>query len=71
MPSSGEGDLPPGVSKEDAARQFGRDKNTLAWKSNLKFNKDWNYQQKANYRRLLQHYNSEEYKSQQKEYLQK
>ena len=70
QPSNEEG-LPQGVSKEDAARQFGREKNKLAWKKKLKFNKDWNYQQKANYRHLLKHYKPGKYKRQQKEYLQK
>ena len=59
--SSNEEGLPQGVSEEDAARQFGRDRNKLAWKNNLKFNKDWNYQQKVNYRHLLKHYKPEEY----------
>ena len=51
--------------------QFGNDKNKLAWKNNLKMDKDWNYQQKNNYRKLLQHHKPEEYKRQQKEYLNK
>ena len=55
--SSDEEGLSQGVSEEDAARQFGRDRNKLAWKNNLKFNKDWNYHQKVNYRHLLKHHN--------------
>ena len=39
QPSDEEG-LQQGVNKEEVARQFGRDRNKLAWKNNLKFNKD-------------------------------
>ena len=69
--SSDEDKLPQGISEEDAARQFGRDRNKLAWKNNLKFNNGWNYQQKVNYRHLLKHHKPEEHKRQQKEYLKK
>ena len=37
----------------------------------MKFNKNWTYQQKVNYRHLLKHHKPEEYKRQQKEYLKK
>ena len=37
----------------------------------MKLNKDWNYQQKNNYRKLLQNHKPEEYKRQQTEYLKK
>ena len=41
----------------------------IGLKSDLKFNKDWNYQQKSNCHHLLEHCKPEEYKRQQKEYL--
>ena len=63
--------MPPGVSDEDAARQIGKNENRLAWKDNLKMDQSWNYQQKTNYRRLLQHHKPEEYKKLQRAYFQK
>ena len=64
-PSNDEGELPPGVSDDDAARQVGLNKNKIAWKDNLKVNKDWTSQQKFNYRRLFKHYKPEEHKKNQ------
>ena len=50
---------------------MGKNKNKLTWRSDLKLNKDWSYQQKNNYRKLLQHHKSDQYKHQQTEYLKK
>ena len=63
--------LPANVSETDADLQYGKNKNKLGWRSDLKLNKDWNYQQKNNYRKLLQNHKPEEYKRQQTEYLKK
>ena len=48
-----------------------KNKNKLAWRSDLKLNKDWSYQKKHNYHKLLQHHKPDEYKRQQTEYLKK
>ena len=45
-PTASEGDytaLPANVNETDANLQYGKNKNKLAWRSDLKLNKDWRY----------------------------
>ena len=41
------------ASDADTTLQIGKKKNMLAWKAHMKFNSEWNGQQRTNYNRLL------------------
>ena len=59
------------VSDADAAHQIEKKENTHAWKAGVKFNNEWNGQQRTNYNRLLKARYPNEHKRQQKAFFQK
>ena len=60
-----------GGTTADAALQIGKKENMLAWKTSMKFNSNWNDQQRTNYNCLLKVCNPNEHKCQQKAFFHK